>query len=212
MNLHHLREDYQRESLDVADVASDPFAQFKRWMQECLEAKLPEPNAFTLSTVSADGQPSGRVVLLKELDGRGLVFYTNHESKKASEIATNPKASATFLWLELQRQVRVEGVLEKLDRQTAEAYFQTRPIGSQLGAWASHQSAEIESRQWLEDSLADAERRFNGVAPIPMPENWGGYRLLPHYFEFWQGRPSRLHDRVFYKQEAEGWKLGRLCP
>lgn len=213
MNLADLRKEYQQHALSEEDSKADPFEQFRLWLREALESEVMEPNAMTLATINAEGYPTTRVVLLKELDENGFVFYTNYESHKAKELAQNPKATLNFLWLELERQVRVCGLVEKVSRETSEAYFQTRPRESQIGAWVSPQSQVISGRTYLEERQAYFEEKFSGVAKIPLPTNWGGYRLLPQSFEFWQGRPGRLHDRLFYDKPSAGvWKRSRLAP
>jgi len=210
-NPAELRVDYMRESLDEADVDADPFRQFARWFDEAVGAQVPEPNAMTLATVDAAGRPSARIVLLKAADGRGLTFYTNYASRKGRELPPDAPAALLFFWAELQRQVRVEGVVEKVDVATADAYWFSRPRLSRIGAWASPQSEPLRDRAALESRFAEAEARFPGEA-VPRPPHWGGFRLVPEMFEFWQGRPSRLHDRLVYRREDTGWKIGRLAP
>jgi len=209
--LASLRTEYKRASLDERDVATDPFLQFGRWFSEARAAQLPEPNAMSLCTVDEHGRPSARIVLLKEVDARGFVFYTNYDSRKGRELAAHPRAALLFFWAELERQVRIEGIVEAVDAATADAYFRTRPRPSRIGAWASPQSATLPDRAALEQRFADAERRFPGDE-VPRPPRWGGYRVVPATFEFWQGRPSRLHDRVAYAQEDSGWRTRRLAP
>jgi pyridoxamine 5'-phosphate oxidase len=206
-----LRTEYKRASLDERDVAPDPFAQFGRWFAEAQAAQVPEPNAMSLCTVDAHGQPSARIVLLKEVDARGLVFYTNQDSRKGRELAAHPQAALLFFWAELERQVRIEGRVEVVDAATADAYFRTRPRSSRIGAWASPQSATLPDRAALEQRFAEAESRFTGDE-VPRPPRWGGYRVVPASFEFWQGRPSRLHDRIAYTQEDSEWRTRRLAP
>ena len=208
-----LRRDYMLRGLDEADLASDPFQQFALWFQEALESKvIAEPNAMVLSTVSPEGQPHGRFVLLKGFDAEGFVFFTNYQSAKGHDLEANPLAALTFGWLELERQVCIEGIVSKMPRAAVEAYFQTRPRGSRLGAWASEQSTVIPNREILAARLAEAEARFPGNTPVPPPAEWGGYRLTPKRIEFWQGRTNRLHDRLRYRKEDASWIIERLAP
>lgn len=194
------------------DLDPDPFLQFNKWFAEASSAGLREPNAMTLATASADGMPSARVVLLKAVDRSGMVFYTNYDSRKGRELRDNPRAAATFYWPELERQVRIEGAVERTSREESEAYFHSRPHGSQLGALASRQSEIIRGRTELEARLAELEAKYAGTA-VPLPPAWGGYRLLPHSIEFWQARPNRLHDRLRYRKQPDGsWRIERLSP
>ena len=209
-DLAHLRKDYALKTLDERDVDRDPMKQFGVWMVEAIHAQVPEPTAMTLATVDARGSPSARVVLLKGVDPNGFVFYTNYDSRKGRDLAANPGAALTFLWKELERQVRIEGVVEKVGAAESDAYYATRPLGSRIGAWASPQSSVIESRGWLEGRWAELTERY-GEKP-PRPPNWGGYRVRPEGIEFWQGRLSRLHDRIAYTRAPEGWKISRLAP
>jgi pyridoxamine 5'-phosphate oxidase len=211
LSLADLRTEYKRASLDERDVAPDPFVQFGRWFKEAQGAQVPEPNAMSLCTVDEHGRPSARIVLLKEVDARGFVFYTNQASRKGRDLAARPQAAILFFWAELERQVRIEGSVEVVDAATADAYFRTRPRASRIGAWASPQSATLPDRAALEQRFADADRRFPGD-DVPRPPRWGGYRVVPAAFEFWQGRPSRLHDRIAYGQEDSGWRTRRLAP
>lgn len=206
-----LRTDYARAELDERSVDRDPFRQFGQWFDEAVVARLPEPNAMTLATVGAEGHPSARVVLLKGADERGFAFYTNFESPKGRELAYRPLAALLFFWPQLERQVRVEGSVERVDAAEADSYFASRPHGSRLSAWASPQSALISDRASLEARFAEVAARFPGDA-VPRPPNWGGYRVVPAMFEFWQGRRSRLHDRVVYHRDSAGWRIGRLAP
>jgi pyridoxamine 5'-phosphate oxidase len=212
MSLADLRQEYSLSGLLEKDLARDPFRQFDKWFQEAQAAKLLEPNAMTLATATRDGRPSSRTVLLKGVDGRGFVFYTNYESRKGRELAENPRASLLFPWVALERQVTVEGTITKVSREESAAYFHSRPRASQLGAWVSQQSSVITGRAALDDAMKILEKKHAG-AEVPMPASWGGYRLSPEIVEFWQGRRSRLHDRLRYRREASGdWTIERLAP
>jgi pyridoxamine 5'-phosphate oxidase len=206
-----LRLEYTRSGLREEDVLPDAILQFERWMSEAITAGAEEPNAVTLATASPDGTPHARVVLLKGLDARGFTFFTNYESAKGREIAANPRASLVFFWRELARQVRVSGRVAPVSRGDSEAYFATRPRGSQLGAWASAQSARVDSRAALDAALAEVTARF-GAGPVPCPPRWGGYRLAPEIIELWQGRENRLHDRLRYTRHGLTWTIERLAP
>ncbi|AGW91490.1 MULTISPECIES: pyridoxamine 5'-phosphate oxidase [Cupriavidus] len=209
--LADLRRTYVLGSLSETDVAPDPMSQFKRWFDEAVTAKLPEPNAMTLATVDATGQPSARIVLLKGIDDRGFTFFTNYESRKGLDLAANPRAALLFHWVQLERQVRVEGYVEKVSDDESDAYFASRPLGSRVGAWASEQSREVPGRDVLEQRELEYRSKF-GENP-PRPPHWGGYRLVPTALEFWQGRPSRLHDRIAYRVHPDGsWQIVRLSP
>jgi pyridoxamine 5'-phosphate oxidase len=234
MNLSDFREDYRRGTLDKTVLAADPIAQFEAWFQAAAGDRAqsrwrkigialfklwsalcnhrpPDINAMTLATVDAEGRPSTRTVLLKTVDQRGFVFYTNYESRKGRELADNPNAALTFFWPDLERQVCVAGTVTKLPMAESERYFKSRPRGSQLGAWVSHQSQPVPDRAFLESKWRELEQQFPG--DIPLPPNWGGYVLKPERIEFWQGRPSRLHDRFSYSRRADGaWQIDRLSP
>jgi pyridoxamine 5'-phosphate oxidase len=205
-----LRKSYERAELDESASAADPLEQFGLWLQQALDARLPEPNAMTLATVGSDGRPSTRIVLIKGCDARGIVWYTNYESRKGRELAAHPQAALQFHWVELERVVRIEGRVEKTAAAESDAYFASRPLDSRIGAWASPQSEVIASRAVLVANAAKASARF--LLNPPRPPHWGGYRLVPDRFEFWQGRPSRLHDRLRYRLEAGAWVRERLAP
>ena len=211
--LAELRQEYRQHALHEDHVPDDPFALFRQWFEEALRAEQVEPNAMTLATASPDGRPSARVVLLKGVDARGFVFFTNYTSRKARELEAVAHAALVFWWDRLERQVRIEGTAERVDEVASEAYFKTRPRGSQLGAWASPQSQVIDGAEVLTERLAEVEAHFAEHEAVPRPSHWGGYRVVPHAVEFWQGRPSRLHDRLRYRHDDEaGWILERLAP
>ena len=210
MRIADIRQEYMRAGLHEKDLATDPLQQFERWFQDVLDAELPLPNAMTLATATAAGRPSARAVLLKGVDAGGFVFYTNYQSRKARELAENPYASLVFIWTQLERQVRIDGSIEKVSAQESDEYFASRPLGSRLGAWASPQSMVLPNRMTLAAKVGAIVLRY-GRNP-PRPPHWGGYRLLPEAVEFWQGRTSRLHDRLLYTKQDRTWKIERLAP
>lgn len=211
MSIADLRKDYKLASLDEKDVSADPTTQFDKWLREAIAADLPEPTAMTVATVGARGRPAARIVLLKAADTRGFAFFTNYDSSKGQELVAQPWAALVFHWVELERQVRIEGRVEKVGTEESAEYFNKRPVLSRIGAWASPQSQVIPSRAWLEQQVNQASERFG--ENVPLPPFWGGYRVIPESIEFWQGRRSRLHDRLVYRREPSGaWALARLAP
>lgn len=211
-NLADIRTDYQAASLDESDMLASPFEQFDKWFKEALESEVLEVNAMNLATATPNGKPSSRIVLLKGLDEKGFTFFTNYHSDKGQLLAINPQATLNFFWGELERQVRIDGIIEKVSHVESDEYFASRPKGSQIGAWVSEQSTEIESREVLENKLEELTNHYKDKEVL-RPPHWGGYRLIPETIEFWQGRPSRLHDRLKYVKKGEDfWKVVRLSP
>jgi pyridoxamine 5'-phosphate oxidase len=211
-NIADIRRDYSHKSLSEGDVDANAIRQFGKWWREAVSSKIDEVNAMTLATASIDALPSARIVLLKEFNEKGFVFFSNYESYKAQQLAENPKACLVFFWKELERQVRITGLIEKINSKQSDEYFQSRPESSRIGAWASPQSRVIEDRQWLDEKFNELVNKMEGTA-IPRPPHWGGYIVKPVVIEFWQGRPSRLHDRIQYTLEESGeWKIERLAP
>ncbi len=207
-----LRKDYTLHGLSESEASPNPFIQFQKWFDQALAAQLPEPNAMTIATTTADGKPSARMVLLKDFDERGFVFFTNYNSYKGQELAENPQAALVFWWAELERQVRICGRVEKVSQTESDAYFYSRPLNSRLGAWASDQSQVIPSREVLQQRLQELQMKYENQE-VPRPPHWGGLRVIPTEIEFWQGRPSRLHDRLLYTPLDKGtWKIQRLSP
>jgi pyridoxamine 5'-phosphate oxidase len=211
-DLQHIRTEYTKFGLDESTADKNPIAQFQKWFMEAQEAGVPEPNAMSVATVSPDGRPSVRILLLKGIENDAFVFYTNYQSKKGGHLVQNPACALTFFWPELERQVRIEGIAGRVPDNQSTTYFQSRPRGSQLGAWASPQSAPIKNRALLEERLADIEKRFKDTDSIPKPQQWGGYAVKPYMIEFWQGRPNRLHDRIEYLKVDNSWVVNRLAP
>lgn len=206
-----LRREYARARLDEANVSRDAITEFARWFEEAVKAEVQEPNAMTLASVSPDGAPSARIVLLKGFDERGFIFFTDYRSQKGTELQQNPRAALVFYWPELERQVRITGATTLIDREESEAYFRTRPRGSRISAWVSHQSQVIASRKLLEDRVPELESMYP-ADDVPLPPYWGGFRVLPATVEFWQGRTSRLHDRIRYTRSGNSWRIERLSP
>ncbi len=212
ISLSELRKEYSKETLDVSSMGKDPIRQFEKWFDEAVRAEVLEPNAMTLSTVTESGRPSARIVLLKGIEHGKFLFYTNHQSQKGKELQKNPACALTFFWPELERQVRIEGITNRVDATTAEKYFQSRPRGSQIGAWASPQSTVISDRSLLEERMKELEKKYKDQELIPKPHQWGGYAVEPLKIEFWQGRPNRLHDRIVFYKTDEAWSIRRLAP
>lgn len=210
INLQKIRQEYTQHSLDESEVDANPFSQFQIWLAEAVKSEVKEPNAMSLATVGTNGKPYNRIVLLKGFDESGFTFFTNHASSKGDEIAGNPNISVCFFWIELERQVRIEGVAEKISQEESEAYFKTRPYMSQIGALASNQSEVVPNREFLDEKFKSLSEKY--PEEVPMPETWGGYKVTPNYFEFWQGRRSRLHDRIVYSKEGSAWSINRLSP
>jgi pyridoxamine 5'-phosphate oxidase len=212
LSLADVRIEYSKASLDTTSVLPDPILQFEKWLTEAMNAQVPEANAMNLATVSASGQPSSRTVLLKGIELGCFVFYTNYQSHKGKALDLNPACALNFFWPELERQVRIEGVADRVSEERSLEYFQSRPRESQVGAWSSPQSAAIKDRSLLEDRVKEIEQRFNGQKLLPKPKQWGGFQVKPFLIEFWQGRPSRLHDRILYTREEKIWNIARLAP
>lgn len=210
MDIEHMRRSYERTELHEEQVCSDPVEQLRRWLEDAVKADVPEPNAMSVCTC-ANGRPSSRIVLLRRLDAGGLVFYTSYFSRKGREIEENPCAAALFYWPQLERQVRVEGAVQRIAQDESDAYFASRPRGHQLGAWASEQSEPVENRELLDQRIRDYEERFEG-AEVPRPHSWGGYAIVPERIEFWQGRPNRMHDRLEFVRSHGVWSVRRLQP
>ncbi len=212
MSIETMRQEYSYGSLDESDAPAEPFALFARWFGDAAAASVPEPNAMTLATSTSNGAPSARVVLLKAFDARGFAFFTNYDSRKGGDLESNPCAALVFFWPTLERQVRVEGRVERVDESESDTYFQMRPRSARLGAWASRQSSVLPSRGALEQRMRVLDAEYPGETPIPRPPYWGGFRVVPRAVEFWQGRSSRLHDRLLYRRLDANWTLVRLAP
>lgn len=210
--LDAIRKEYSKESLDVTNVSTDPIEQFNKWIGEAMQAEVPEPNAMSLATVGADHRPSCRIVLLKGVEHDQFVFYTNYQSHKGRSLDAQPYCALTFFWPELERQVRIEGIVTRVEESRSEAYFQSRPVGSQIGAWASPQSSVIDNRGILETRAEQIAKRFEGMTRLPKPKQWGGYQVAPFMIEFWQGRQNRLHDRIVFTLVDTQWQRHRLAP
>ncbi|MBT1696796.1 pyridoxamine 5'-phosphate oxidase [Fulvivirgaceae bacterium PWU4] len=211
-NIADLRKEYSRATLDISNVLTDPVKQFEKWFDEAVQAGVTEPNAMHFATVNEQGKPSSRIVLLKGIEDGRFIFYTNYQSKKGKELETNPACALTFFWPDIERQVRIEGIATRVDQATSDQYFQSRPRGSQIGAWASPQSTIIKDRDILEDRASQIEKKFENNKVLPRPHQWGGYQIEPLLIEFWQGRASRLHDRIQFVKTDGVWKAYRLAP
>lgn len=211
-DLSAIRNEYAMASLDTTSIDRNPLKQFEKWLNEALTAELPEPTAMNLATLSAGQRPTSRIVLLKGIEQERFVFYTNYHSQKGQELEANPSCALNFFWPQLERQVRIEGVAERVDTSLSDAYFKSRPRGSQVGAWASPQSSIIKSREILEERVNQIELRFKDQPTLPRPHQWGGYAVAAHEIEFWQGRPNRLHDRIVYTFVNQEWQIHRLAP
>jgi pyridoxamine 5'-phosphate oxidase len=211
-NITDLRKEYSRSTLDFSNVLKDPVKQFEKWFDEAVQSGITEPNAMHLATVDQNGKPSSRIVLLKGIDANKFLFYTNYQSKKGRELESNPACALTFFWPEIERQIRIEGVAERVDPKLSDEYFQSRPRGSQIGAWASPQSTIIKDREILEARAQQIEKKFELEKVLPRPNQWGGFQIDPLVIEFWQGRPSRLHDRIQFTKVDGEWKMNRLAP
>jgi pyridoxamine 5'-phosphate oxidase len=211
MSIADIRTDYKLASLDESDVDADPIVQFSRWFDDAVKAEVVEPNAMCLATATPDAYPSARIVLLKAVDARGFVFFTDYRSRKGTELADNPHASLCFFWGELERQVRIAGAVQRVSRADSDEYFRSRPLLSRVGAWTSRQSSVLPSRQSLEDAMSANQTKF-ADGDVPLPEHWGGFRVIPEEIEFWQGRRSRLHDRIVFRRRAGEWARERLSP
>ncbi len=210
--LADIRKDYTKATLDITSVEQDPIRQFEKWLAEAMKAEVPEPTAMNLATITASGRPSSRIVLLKGVENNQFVFYTNYQSQKGVELENNPSCALTFFWPELERQIRIEGVASRVSPDLSDSYFKSRPLGSQVGAWASPQSAIIKDRKILEERVKEIEKRFAGKKELPRPNQWGGFGVEPFEIEFWQGRSSRLHDRIVFTKVDQEWKVNRLAP
>ncbi len=211
-NITEIRKEYSKAELDLSTVDKDPLQQFHKWFDEALQSKVIEPNAMHLATINNDGRPSGRMVLLKGLEDGKFQFYTNYQSQKGKELDSNPSCALTFFWPELERQVRIEGIASRVTAKQSDDYFQSRPRGSQLGAWSSPQSTIIKDRNILEERMKQMEKKFEGIDPLPRPHQWGGYEVDAFLIEFWQGRANRLHDRIQFVKIDNSWSIHRLAP